>query len=122
VRDVDKRPSAKSKGSAARKASGIYLDIVKKGYARDVESRQSSTLVPAHRDRVHGASRWAPILCALGILGSLTASLGSGLSRCNWSFYGDVHRAEKEQATSSRRKAGVSAGFLRWALLMRAIK
>jgi hypothetical protein len=27
------------------------LDIVKKGYARDVESRQSSALVPAHRDR-----------------------------------------------------------------------
>jgi len=60
---------------------------VKKGYARGVDSRQRSTLVLAHRNRVRDACRRvAPVSCA-GIVGSLTASLHSGLSRCNWSFY-----------------------------------
>ena len=68
--------------------SGGCLDIVKKGYARDVESRQSSTLAPAHRDRSQRRlSSLSAVLCVPGALGSLTASLGSGLSRCNWSFY-----------------------------------
>ena len=43
--------ASKSISSAANQASG-YLDIVKKGYARDVESRQSSTLVLAHHGRL----------------------------------------------------------------------
>jgi hypothetical protein len=30
-------------------SGGLFLNIVKKGYARDVDSRQRSTLVPAHR-------------------------------------------------------------------------
>jgi|KBSMisStandDraft_5_1062788.scaffolds.fasta_scaffold1419947_1 hypothetical protein len=50
-RDVSVQ-AAKSKQFPPLSLSGGYLDIVKKGYARDVESRQSSTLVLAHHGRL----------------------------------------------------------------------
>jgi hypothetical protein len=114
--------ASKSNSSAADQASG-YLDIVKKGYARDVGSRQSPALVPAHRDRSRRRlSSLGLIACVLGALGSLTASLGSGLSRCNWSFYRRCSPCRVRAGDAPTSKVWVAASSLRWALLMRAIK
>ena len=97
------RPSREEQQFPPLSASGGYLDIVKKGYARDVDSRQrsmcwflrvgllprrlsSSEAVRCKRDR-RLANRKPSVRVYLD---------ATGLS------IGGVHRAEKEQETGSR--------------------
>jgi hypothetical protein len=119
--ESEQRPSSEEQ-QFRRQKSGGYLDIVKKGYARDADSRQRSALVPAHctgrtplvvvrTGRVQWDRRLANRKPSIRVYLDAT-----GLS------IGGVHRAEKEQETGPRRKARATTSSLRWALLMRAIK
>jgi hypothetical protein len=102
--------------------SGGCLDIVKKGYARDVDSRQRSTCWL----RRIGLAQTTLVVC----VGRAQRNRRLANRKPFFRVYldatglsiGGVHRAEKEQETSSRLKARATTGSLRWALLMRAIK
>jgi hypothetical protein len=100
---------------------GGYLDIVKKGYARGVDSRQRSTSVSACR-----AGPATPVVDA----GSVQRDRRLANRKLSVRVYLDATGLSMAMFTVPRRsrtglapsKRGVSAGFLRWALLMRAIK
>ena len=95
-----------------RYRAAVLFDIVKKGYARDADSRQRSALVLAHRDpRPRRLSS-----CGAGFvwrdrrLANRKPSVRVYLDATGLSI-GGVHRAEKEQEGVRASKARVRPAF-----------